>query len=114
MCSSELMLADDYDGALGVARDQVEGGAHALDVCVALTERGDEADDDDARSSRGSAMGVEMPLVIDSTDAGRDRGARSRPTPGRASINSINMENGRGASMPSCRTPSATGRRWSR
>ena len=38
------MLADDYDGVLGVAREQVEYGAHALDVCVALTERGDEAE----------------------------------------------------------------------
>src|SRR5205823_524368 len=36
-----LLLADDYDGVLDVARDQVEGGAHLLDVCVALTERGD-------------------------------------------------------------------------
>ena len=40
----EFVLADDYDGVLGVARDQVEYGAHALDVCLALTERGDEAD----------------------------------------------------------------------
>ena len=35
----ELLLADDYDGLLQIAEDQVEGGAHVLDVCVALTER---------------------------------------------------------------------------
>ena len=40
----ELLLADDYDGVLDVAREQVEYGAHVLDVCVALTERGDEAE----------------------------------------------------------------------
>src|SRR5205085_22707 len=39
-----LLLADDYDGLLTVAEDQVTGGAHVLDVCVALTERQDEAE----------------------------------------------------------------------
>jgi 5-methyltetrahydrofolate--homocysteine methyltransferase len=38
-----LLLADDYDGILDVAREQAESGAHVLDVCVALTERADEA-----------------------------------------------------------------------
>jgi 5-methyltetrahydrofolate--homocysteine methyltransferase len=38
------LLDDDYDGVLEVAREQTEGGAHLLDVCVALTERQDEAD----------------------------------------------------------------------
>src|SRR4051794_1445022 len=35
--AKELLLADDYDGLVQVAEDQVEGGAHVLDVCVALT-----------------------------------------------------------------------------
>ncbi|MEA2707396.1 MAG: 5-methyltetrahydrofolate--homocysteine methyltransferase, partial [Gemmatimonadaceae bacterium] len=39
-----LLLADDYEGILEVARDQVDSGAHVLDVCVALTERADEAE----------------------------------------------------------------------
>lgn len=34
-----MLLEDDYDGVLEIARGQVEGGAHLLDVCVALTER---------------------------------------------------------------------------
>ncbi len=89
----ELMLVDDYDGALGVARDQVEGGAHALDVCVALTERGDEAAMM-RRLVKKLAMGVEMPLVIDSTDA-EVIAAALETYPGRALVNSINMENGR-------------------
>jgi 5-methyltetrahydrofolate--homocysteine methyltransferase len=38
------LLEDDYDGVLEVAREQTEGGAHLLDVCVALTERQDEAE----------------------------------------------------------------------
>src|SRR5215208_5410445 len=40
--AKELLLADDYDGLVQVAEDQVEGGAHVLDLCVALTERQDE------------------------------------------------------------------------
>src|SRR4051795_8062278 len=40
--AKELLLADDYDSLVQVAEDQVEGGAHILDVCVALTERQDE------------------------------------------------------------------------
>src|SRR5436189_193118 len=39
-----LLLADDYEGILEVAREQQESGAHVLDICVAVTERGDEAD----------------------------------------------------------------------
>src|SRR5947209_14301918 len=42
--AKELLLADDYDGLTVVAEDQVAGAPHALDVCVALTERQDEAD----------------------------------------------------------------------
>src|SRR5215213_8596094 len=40
--AKEMLLADDYDGLVTVAEDQVTGGAHVLDVCVALTERQDE------------------------------------------------------------------------
>src|ERR687895_667515 len=40
--AKELLLADDYDGLVTVDEDQVTGGAHVLDVCVALTERQDE------------------------------------------------------------------------
>jgi len=39
-----LLLNDDYEGILQVARDQVDNGAHILDVQVALTERADEAE----------------------------------------------------------------------
>ncbi|MEA2255836.1 MAG: 5-methyltetrahydrofolate--homocysteine methyltransferase, partial [Solirubrobacteraceae bacterium] len=42
--AKEMLLADDYDGLARIAEDQVEGGAHVLDVCVALTERQDEGE----------------------------------------------------------------------
>src|SRR4051794_40172209 len=45
--AKELLLADDYDGLTVVAEDQVAGGAHVLDVCVALTEA--QAEDEQMR-----------------------------------------------------------------
>ncbi len=40
----ELLLAEDYDALVQIGCEQTEGGAHALDVATALTERADEAD----------------------------------------------------------------------
>jgi 5-methyltetrahydrofolate--homocysteine methyltransferase len=88
-----LLLADDYEGILEVARDQVDSGAHVLDVCVALTERADEAEQMSAIVKLLS-MSVETPLVIDSTEANVIEAALEH-IPGRGIVNSINMENGR-------------------
>jgi 5-methyltetrahydrofolate--homocysteine methyltransferase len=88
-----LLLADDYEGILDVAREQGESGAHVLDVCVALTERGDEAEQMSSVVKLLS-MSVEQPLMIDSTEANVIEAALQH-VPGRAIINSINMENGR-------------------
>jgi len=89
----KLLLEDDYDGILAVARDQVEGGAHMLDVCVALTERPDEAVQMKTVIKK-LQMSVETPLMIDSTEADVLKIALEM-NPGRAIINSINLENGR-------------------
>ena len=88
-----LLLADDYDGVLGVARTQVEGGAHALDVCVAVTERSDEAEQM-RMVVKTLQMSVDAPLVIDSTDADVIEAALE-VYPGRGIVNSVNLENGR-------------------
>jgi len=88
-----FLLDDDYDGVMEVARDQTESGAHVLDVCVALTERSDE--DDQMRSVvKLLSQGVEAPLCIDSTEAEVIQAALEQ-SPGRAVVNSINLENGR-------------------
>ena len=63
-----LLLENDYDGILDVAREQAESGAHVLDVCVALTERADEADQM-SKVVKLLSMSVESPLMIDSTEA---------------------------------------------
>ena len=89
----KLLLAADYDGPLQIARDQIEGGAHTLDVCVALTERADEPEMM-RRTVRLLSQSVDAPLVIDSTEADVLRVALQN-IPGRPIINSINLENGR-------------------
>src|SRR5579884_311480 len=91
--AKQALLSDDYDTLLGIGREQVEGGAHVLDVCVALTERTDEAHQM-AKTVKKLAMGLESPLVIDSTEPDVIQAALET-YPGRAVINSINMENGR-------------------
>jgi len=88
-----FLLADDYEGVLDIAREQVEGGAHLLDVCVALTERQDEADQMRALVKL-LAQGVEAPLMIDSTEPDVVAAALEQ-YPGRAVVNSIHLENGR-------------------
>ena len=91
--AKKALLADDYDTLLGIAREQVEGGAHVLDVQVALTERTDE-DEQMATLTKKLSMGIEAPLVIDSTEASVVKAALEI-APGRVIINSINMETGR-------------------
>jgi len=88
-----LLLADDYEGIVDVAREQVDSGAHVLDVCVALTERADEAEQM-SKVVKLLSMSVETPIMVDSTEANVIEAALEH-IPGRAIINSINMENGR-------------------
>src|ERR1700754_3167478 len=66
--AKELLLADDYDGLVQIAEDQVTGGAHVLDLCVALTERQDE-DVQMAEVAKRVSLTQPAPIQIDSTDA---------------------------------------------
>jgi 5-methyltetrahydrofolate--homocysteine methyltransferase len=91
--AKELLLADDYDGLVQVAEDQVEGGAHVLDVCVALTERQDEDVQMGETVSR-IALSQPAPIQIDSTEPDVIEAALEQ-NPGRAIINSTNLEAGR-------------------
>src|ERR671925_659340 len=91
--AKELLLADDYDGLLQVAEDQVEGGAHVLDVCVALTERTDE-DEQMRQVVKRISLSQPAPIQVDSTEPEVIRTALEQ-IPGRAIVNSINLEAGR-------------------
>jgi len=91
--AKELLLADDYDGLVQVAEDQVEGGAHVLDTCVALTERQDEDEQMSAVVKRIS-LTQPAPIQVDSTEPEVIKAALEQ-IPGRAIVNSINLEAGR-------------------
>jgi 5-methyltetrahydrofolate--homocysteine methyltransferase len=91
--AKEMLLADDYDGLVTVAEDQVTGGAHVLDVCVALTERQDEADQMREIVKRIS-LTQPAPIQVDSTEPDVIETALEQ-IPGRAVVNSINLEAGR-------------------
>src|ERR687888_299331 len=91
--AKELLLAEDYDGLLQVAEDQVEGGAHVLDVCVALTERQDE-DEQMRQVVKKISLSQPAPVQIDSTEPDVLSTALDQ-IPGRAIVNSVNLEAGR-------------------
>ena len=91
--AKELLLADDYDGLNQVAEDQVEGGAHVLDICVALTERQDE-DEQMRQVVKRVSLSQPAPIQVDSTEPDVIKAALEQ-IPGRAIVNSINLEAGR-------------------
>jgi 5-methyltetrahydrofolate--homocysteine methyltransferase len=89
----KMLLEERYDDISLVAREQVEGGAHALDICCALTERTDE-DEQMRVVVRKLAQSVEAPLMMDSTEP-RVLQSALENYPGRAIINSVHLESGR-------------------
>lgn len=88
--AKEMVLKDDFEGLLNLARTQVEEGAHCLDICVATTERSDELDFM-CKLVKRLCLEIEAPLVIDSTDPKVIESA-IRQIPGKPIINSINLE----------------------
>jgi 5-methyltetrahydrofolate--homocysteine methyltransferase len=88
--AKDMVLRNDYDGLVDLARTQIEDGAHCLDVCVATTERTDELECMRTLVKRLS-MVIDAPLVIDSTDP-KVIEAAILQIPGRPVINSINLE----------------------
>jgi 5-methyltetrahydrofolate--homocysteine methyltransferase len=87
----ELLLAEDWDGIVGMAKEQVREGAHVLDVCVAYVGR-DEARDMTEVLRRFNTQ-VTIPLMIDSTELNVIEIALKHCA-GRAIVNSINLEDG--------------------
>ena len=88
-----LLLEEDYDTILEIAREQVEFGAHALDISCAVTERPDEVELM-RKVVKKLEMGVDVPLVIDTTELDVLEVAL-KTAPGRCLINSTHLESGR-------------------
>src|SRR4051812_715272 len=91
--AKELLLAEDYDGLVQIAEDQVTGGAHVLDACVALTERSDE-DEQMRQVVKRISLTQPAPIQVDSTEPEVIERALEQ-IPGRAIVNSVNLEAGR-------------------
>jgi 5-methyltetrahydrofolate--homocysteine methyltransferase len=89
----KMLLEEDYDGILELAREQVAGGAHALDISCAVTERPDEVDLM-RNVVKKLELGVDVPLVIDTTELDVLEVAL-KTAPGRCVINSTHLESGR-------------------
>jgi 5-methyltetrahydrofolate--homocysteine methyltransferase len=87
-----LLLAEDFDAIMQVAHDQLDFGAHGLDISVATTERSDEAEMMRTIVKRLS-LEVPVPLVIDTTELSVAEAAL-QTAPGRSLINSTNLESG--------------------
>ncbi|MFP4312496.1 MAG: homocysteine S-methyltransferase family protein, partial [Nitriliruptoraceae bacterium] len=88
----ELLLAEDWDGMVQLARSQTREGAHVLDVCVDYVGR--DGTPDMIEVVDRYATQSTLPLVIDSTEAEVIEAALTR-LGGRAVINSVNLEDGR-------------------
>lgn len=88
--AKECVLGDNFEELVKIARDQVDDGAHCLDVCVATTERSDELEFM-RKLVKLLSLEIEAPLVIDSTES-KVIAAALEQIPGKPIINSINLE----------------------
>ena len=87
-----LLLEEDFDSILEIGREQVNYGAHALDISTAVTERPDEVELM-RHVVKKLSLGVEVPLVIDTTELDVLETAL-KTAPGRCLINSTHFESG--------------------
>jgi len=88
----DLLRQEKYDEIIELGKLQEKQGAGMLDVCVVLSERATEKRDS-VLITRRLGRNVEIPLMIDSTDADVIKAALES-YPGTAFINSVNLEDG--------------------
>ncbi len=87
----ELLLAEDYEGTLTVAQQQVRAGAHAIDVSVGFAGRDETRDMHEV--VRRYAQKINLPLMVDSTQTQGIETAL-KLIGGKPIINSVNLEDG--------------------
>jgi 5-methyltetrahydrofolate--homocysteine methyltransferase len=87
----DLLLAEDVDGMVALAREQAAEGAHIIDVMVDYVGRDGTADMDRVVSAFRTQVAV--PLVFDSTEVAVIETAL-KLYGGKAVVNSINLEDG--------------------
>ncbi len=87
----DLLLTEDYDSMVQLAKEQMKEGAHILDLCVAYVGR-DEVRDMKEVMRRFNTQ-VALPLMIDSTEY-RVIEEALKMYAGKSIVNSINLEDG--------------------
>ena len=86
-----MVRAGDYDGILTLAKKLVNDGSHMLDLCCAVVGEDEKAYMSNVLEK--IATRVPAPILIDTTEAEVLEEALKR-TPGKAIVNSINLEDG--------------------
>jgi len=86
-----LLIEGDDDGLVAMAREQVQEGAHVLDVCVDCVGRDGVRDME--RVVRRLASEVTAPLMLDSTEPPVLE-AGLKLAPGKCIVNSVHLEDG--------------------
>jgi 5-methyltetrahydrofolate--homocysteine methyltransferase len=87
----ELLLAEDYEGTLSVAQQQVRAGAHVIDVNVGFAGR-DETKDMNEVMSRYNQK-IALPLMPDSTQI-KGLETALKNIGAKPILNSVNLEDG--------------------
>ncbi len=87
----ELLLAEDYEGTLSVAQQQVRSGAHGIDVSVGFAGRDESRDMREVVSRYNSK--ISLPLMPDTTQLPALEVALKH-IGGKPIINSVNLEDG--------------------
>ena len=86
-----LLEEEQWDGLVDMAREELAGGAHVLDVCVDYVGRDGVADMEEIVGRL--VQQVDAPIMLDSTDANAIEAGLKRAG-GRCIVNSINLEDG--------------------
>ena len=87
----ELLLAEDYDGTLSVAQQQVRSGAHGIDVSVGFAGRDENKDTQEVVSRY--VQKILLPLMPDTTQLPA-LACALKLIGGKPIINSVNLEDG--------------------
>ena len=87
----ELLLAEDYEGTLSVAQQQVRAGAHVIDVNVGFAGRDETKDMNEVMGMYNQKISI--PLMPDSTQT-KGLETALKNIGGRPILNSVNLEDG--------------------
>ncbi len=101
-----LLQAEDWDGLVSMARDEVREGSHVLDVCVDFVGR--DGVRDMREVVRRYTNSVNVPLMLDSTNP-KVLEAGLKLAGGRCILNSMNLEDGEEKLIDICRLASSYG-----